>query len=255
MTPKDGRISEVAKRFTERGFATLILDYRGLCRSEGKRRLFPLEQAEDIRNAITFLSLQAGVDGTRIGLYGSSFGGAHVVYVGGTDSRVKCVVCIGAIADGEDWLRKLRRQWEWRDLWERVKRDRDSRVLNGVGEMVDPLEIMLPDPETGREFPAMYQNFPAAAGDMPLASVEMIAAYKPFKVADALPPILVGHGEADDLVPVEHAYLIYGGAREPKRLMIFKGASHFQAYGAPHFDSFFESAVDWFGTYLSEQRP
>ena len=82
-----------ARRFAEAGFAALAFDYRGFGESEGPRgRLIPLEQVNDIRNAVTFLEAQPEVDAVRIGLWGTSFGGAHVPYVAGIDERVKAAV-------------------------------------------------------------------------------------------------------------------------------------------------------------------
>ena len=52
--------------------------------SEGAQRgrVVWYEQTEDYQNAITWASMQPEVDASRIGLWGSSFGGAHVLHVG-----------------------------------------------------------------------------------------------------------------------------------------------------------------------------
>jgi fermentation-respiration switch protein FrsA (DUF1100 family) len=39
-------------------------------------------------------------------------------------------------------------------------------------------------------------------------------------------PLLVIHGDADELVPLEHAQSLYQKAREPKELKIIPGAGH-----------------------------
>ena len=39
-------------------------------------------------------------------------------------------------------------------------------------------------------------------------------------------PLLMIHGEKDDLVPVEHAHRLYERAGEPKELVILPGAGH-----------------------------
>jgi uncharacterized protein len=46
----------------------------------------------DIHNVIDYLIAAPMVDPARLGLWGSSFGGGHVLYVAGTDARVKAVV-------------------------------------------------------------------------------------------------------------------------------------------------------------------
>ena len=52
----------------------------------------PLDQHRDINNALDYLLESAHVDVERIGLWGSSFGGGHVIYVAGHDPRIKAVV-------------------------------------------------------------------------------------------------------------------------------------------------------------------
>ena len=62
-------------------------------------------------------------------------------------------------------------------------------------------------------------------------------------------PLLVIHGDTDDLVPVTDAYYIYEKANEPKRLQIIEGGSHgFDEYG--HMERIVSLTVDWFKQYL-----
>jgi cephalosporin-C deacetylase-like acetyl esterase len=71
-------LADYAKVFVAAGFVALTFDYRGFGGSEGtKWRLIPLEQIDDIRNAISFFETLAEVDPERIGLWGTSFGGGH----------------------------------------------------------------------------------------------------------------------------------------------------------------------------------
>ena len=60
------------RSFTAAGYAVLVFDYRGFGDSEGEKGLiFPMRQAEDIRNAITYLQSRLEVNPNRIGLFGS----------------------------------------------------------------------------------------------------------------------------------------------------------------------------------------
>jgi hypothetical protein len=116
-------LPDYAKVFVDAGFVVLTFDYRGWARSEGpKWRLVPLEQVDDIRNALTFLQAQPQVDPDRLGLWGTSYGGGHAPYVAGVDARVKAVVgqvgydaaerlffsCL-TYSERMDLMRKLRR--------------------------------------------------------------------------------------------------------------------------------------------------
>jgi dipeptidyl aminopeptidase/acylaminoacyl peptidase len=61
----------------ELGYVVLRFDMRGCGESEGEfGRVICLEQVEDTRSALTFLADHPAVDPERIGVIGSSFGGA-----------------------------------------------------------------------------------------------------------------------------------------------------------------------------------
>ncbi len=91
---KEMGLSAFAERFTAAGFVTLVFDYRCWGESEGEPRnqIFALEMVEDFRNAITWLSYRNEVDPEKIGVWGTSYSGGLVLYVGTFDSRVKSVV-------------------------------------------------------------------------------------------------------------------------------------------------------------------
>ena len=101
-------VLQPTKVLNELGYVTLRFDMRGCGDSEGERgRVICLEQVEDTRNALTFLAKHPAVDPDRIGVIGSSFGGAVAVYAGGVDERVAAVISNGGWGDGE---RKFRGQ-------------------------------------------------------------------------------------------------------------------------------------------------
>src|SRR5258708_8482379 len=86
-------LGDYAKVFVEAGFVALTFDYRGYGGSEGtRRRLIPLEQIDDIRNAISFFETLPQVDPNRIGLWRTSFGGGHAPYAAALDARIKAAV-------------------------------------------------------------------------------------------------------------------------------------------------------------------
>ena len=47
------------------------------------------------------------------------------------------------------------------------------------------------------------------------------------KIAGVSCPVLILHGTADSVVPVQHAELLFHAAHEPKRLILFDGLDHF----------------------------
>jgi uncharacterized protein len=75
-----------------------IAQYRMSEGGEPRQRVFPRDQIEDYRSALTWLSLQPQIDAERLGIWGTSFGGGTVLHVAAYDPRVKAVVSqVGAM--------------------------------------------------------------------------------------------------------------------------------------------------------------
>ncbi len=91
---KEMGLPQFAEFFSQAGFAVWLLDYRHLGASEGEPRgqMLPTQQHEDYRNAIAWTELQNEVNPERIGLWGFSYSGGHVLYLAAFDRRVKAIV-------------------------------------------------------------------------------------------------------------------------------------------------------------------
>ena len=62
-------------------------------------------------------------------------------------------------------------------------------------------------------------------------------------------PLLIIHGNHDEIVPVDDAYALYSHANEPKRLEVIEGAKH--AFDNPeHRNTVIRLSLEWFKTYL-----
>ncbi len=221
---------DMAKALNAAGYVALVFDYRGFGDSEGPRwRLMPPEQVNDVRAALTFLADQPQVDSKRLAVAGISLGGANAVVAGALDSRVGAVVAIEAPGDGERWLRSLRRHWEWQDFLARLAADRSTRVHTGQSSRVDPLEIVLPDPDSRAFLEAVYQEFPHVKCDLPLETAEALLELRPEALVERLAPrpVLFIHGDADRLVSVDESRSMFGRAGEPRRLAVIPGMGHF----------------------------
>ena len=105
-----------ARKFAQAGFMVLTFDYRGWADSDSRLVILddqpvsdsngavtvrarairevvdPVDQVRDITSALDFLVGEPGVDVERIGLWGTSYSGGHVVFVGAQDSRVAAIV-------------------------------------------------------------------------------------------------------------------------------------------------------------------
>jgi cephalosporin-C deacetylase-like acetyl esterase len=85
----------------------LALDHRGFGESGGERgRHRPLEQAQDVYDAFNYFETVDGVDIERMGCYGTSWGGATVIWYAAFDERIKVIVNSVGVSDGERWMKQ-----------------------------------------------------------------------------------------------------------------------------------------------------
>jgi acetyl esterase/lipase len=94
-------LDNFASKFASTGFVVTVFDYRFFGGSEGEPRaqlLWP-EQIQDYRNAITWTMAQKEVDPARIGVWGTSYSGGHVIFLGAYDRRIKAVVAQVPVTD------------------------------------------------------------------------------------------------------------------------------------------------------------
>jgi dienelactone hydrolase len=125
-------VESQAVALAQRGMVAVAIDYRGSGKSGGfiyladpvrwddrlrfsqhtakvrlrRGRLIPEAQVIDIRNAISYIQGEPGVDATRIGVIGAGLAGSHVVAVAANDARVKAGVAIAAVDAGRGVERK-----------------------------------------------------------------------------------------------------------------------------------------------------
>lgn len=237
------------------GIAVLVFDYRGFGDSEGDATfLDPGAQVEDWGNAITYLTSRPEIDPRRIGAFGSGgTGGGNAVLVAAQDARVRATVSQVPIADGRDWLHRMRREHEWIEFLERLEQDARSRVTTGRGEMVPPRDgIMVPTPE--RRTTAVKSDVDdRVPTTVELASAQAIMAYRPIDVVDRIAPraLMLICVEGDATTPEDHALALYERAGAPKRLVVQTGTTHYAAY-AQYRDLVNPLIVEWFRTYLTQ---
>lgn len=238
--------------FTSAGFAVLIFDYRGFGDSEGDPgTLSPGMQLEDLVNSVTYLQTRDDIDSDRLGMFGSGgTGGGNAVLLAARDRRIRCAVSQVPVADGEDWLRRMRREYEWHEFLDRLDADRRRRVESGSGERVHPQEeIMVPTPER-RSTSVKKDVDDRVPSSVALSTAEEILAYKPVDVAHRVRNLLVIAVEDDPVTPTDHAIALYEAAAEPKKLILQRQTTHYAAY-RQHGDAVIPQIVSWFETHLS----
>ena len=250
---KDLYLPDNAKTLNDAGYIVMTFDYKGWGESEGTRsRLAPYSRVADVQAAMTYLSIQPEADADRIGLYGTSYGGATVSWTAAIDQRAKCIVSVVGIGHGARWMSRVRRVDEWVDLRERSKEDREKRATTGESDYVDRSEILLPDRQSAELAAAARRLNPAAVGTIPMEYVDDTIGFNPEWIVDKISPrpILFITSEDDRLVLPEESEQLYAHAGEPKKLVVLKGYGHYEVYSEPAFSEVMGETLEWYGEYL-----
>lgn len=246
-------LPDIARELNRFGYVVLTFDYKGWGDSDGpKSRLSPYGRVIDSQAAITFLGAQPMVDPDRIGIYGTSYGGATVVWTAAVDTRVKAVVGVVGIGHGRRWMRSVRRPDEFADLLERSRADRVRRAMTGQSEFVERSDILLPDRQSAELAAAQRKGNPGAVSQIPLEFIDDTLEFHPEWVVDKIAPrpLLLITTDDDRLVPPEESESLYARAGEPKQLVVLKGWGHYEVYTGEPFRQVMAPTVEWFQRYL-----
>src|SRR5499427_7756926 len=211
---KEMYLDSFAEVFAAAGLSVLVFDNRNFGASDGEPRqeIDPWAQVRDYRHAITYLHTLPEVDPGRIGIWGSSYSGGHVMVVAAIDRRVKAVVSQVPLISGHANLRALVRADFIAGFRELFDADRMARFRGEPPVMVpvvdpDPLApSALPTPDSWEWFSETGKTrAPAWRNEVTLRSVEMFTEYEPASYLPYISPtpllMLVAFG--DHLVPSE----------------------------------------------------
>ena len=119
-----------AERFAAAGYAALAFDYRRFGGSSGEPRnhLDPHDQQLDVRNALTWLRAQPEIDAERVGGWGLSLGGVHMLFLGAYDRRFKAIV---SVATGLTIFEAMMGREGVQNFLTMLNGDRDRRFATG----------------------------------------------------------------------------------------------------------------------------
>lgn len=237
--------------FTRAGYAVLVFDYKGFGESEGVGGwIDPESQLRDIASAISYLETRTDIDAGRIGGYGmGGTGGGNAIIAAARHSRIRCVVAQAVVADGADWLHRMRREPEWVAYQQRLDVDRRRWVVAGSGERVDPRqELMVATPE--RDHAKRHLDSGLEPG-MFLRSAEQLMRYRPLDYVERIAPraLLIASVGRDAVTPEDHARALYERAGSPKKLIHQTNTTHYGAQ-VDNYDVLLAQFVDWYDRFL-----
>lgn len=257
---KEIYLSNYAERFAASGFVTLVFDYRYFGASEGEPRcqLFPAAQREDIRNAITWISECPEVDPARIGGWGISFGGAHMMSVAPYDRRIKAVAAMVPSMNNWDTFSRFMGAEGLAHFLDFLTQDRITRyktravnVMNVVSAGSEP--SVIPGPEAYAFYTqAAATVAPNWRNQVTLQSLEQIVEYDPTAPVHLISPrpLLIISAKNDQYVPPELIASTYERALQPKDLITLP-CTHIDIYNTqPFVSQAADAAIGWFRTYL-----
>jgi len=188
--PSDQGYPALARRFCSAGFVTFIFNFRGAGRSAGN--LDMLGWSRDLTAALDFLSSLKEVDKRWLSVMGFSAGAAVAIYVAAHDSRVTSLAS-GACPADFSFLLKSQPPSEL------------TQHFRDIGVIKD------------RDFPPSLAEW--LKGFDEISPIQWISHISPR-------PILIIHGDEDEVVPLAHARRLYREAGEPKDIAIISGAKH-----------------------------
>jgi NAD(P)-dependent dehydrogenase (short-subunit alcohol dehydrogenase family)/fermentation-respiration switch protein FrsA (DUF1100 family) len=263
---KELREPQYAKEFVDRGFAALIFDYRTLGASDGEPRqhLDPWAQVEDYRNAISYLETRADIDADRIGVWGISYGGGHVLILGAIDPRVKAIVSNVPVIDGFRNMQLVHGSERFRKLQQAILDDRRNRFETGeyryIGMSGTPSG---PDTELATwpldEIRTVFEELQRSGAPRhdhrsTLASVELLMQYNAAPYAERIvnKPVMmiVAHNDDITMWDVETKAFESIPSNE-KFLLVLPSTSHMTLYSKlTALDLAARAAATWFSRHL-----
>lgn len=179
----------LAAALSRRGYAVLLFDFRAHGESGGSRTSLGYHEQSDILAALDFLRTRAGIDATRIGIYGFSLGGSSAILTAARSRAFSAVVADSAFTSLRDMART---------------------AITGFYHL--PAFPFLPLTVLG------YELYFQASIDA-VSPEKVIAGISPA-------PVLIIAGEGDRLIPADNGRRLYAAAKEPKVLWIIPGAEH-----------------------------
>lgn len=260
---------EYARYFIDQGVAAIAFDYRHCGASDGQPRqhLDPWKQIADYRSVIDAVTHTDQFDGVldpdRVGIWGISYSGGHVLAIAALDPRVKAVVSQIPVIEG--WYNSMRAHGSigFRELTDLVDEDRRRRAAGEehgtIPHSGDPkTEVATwPHPETKEVFMEIKATTaPRHEHYSTIQSVEHVWAYemRPYLSRILDTPTLMIVAEGDDITMWEREVPAFGEiATTKKKLFVQQASTHMSMYSSKtDLETAAEEAAQWYREWLVE---
>ena len=240
-----------ATRFAEHGLAVLLFDYRNFGASEGQPRnlVSHRRQLEDWRAAISHARSLRQVDGQRVGLWGASFSGGHVLSIAADDPGIQAIVAQVPMVDVPGSLRRFGLKFVLaaaiHGAWDvlsslLLRRPHEVPIVGGDGKFA-----VLGQPGCEAGYLAVVPADSRWQNRCPARVLLTSTFYQPARKAHRVTcPALVVLAEQDQIIPpltIERM-----AARMPDCQVARVDADHFQPYQPPLFEQLVKIQADFF---------
>ena len=195
--------ADIVYALRDRGWNALIFHYRGSWGSGGKYTLAGIPS--DVSAALNTVLNDGSynVDAERIALVGHSLGGWAAIVSAARNARVKAVVTIGGISDMRSWSLTPEEATGMAHFLNHTSGNEILSQIRALGQTRNPVDVV--------------------------ENVGML-------------PILIVHGDADEMVPIEQARLLLDRSNRTAELVVIEGADH--AFSR-HRRQMVETVVNW----------
>jgi uncharacterized protein len=252
-----------ASVFARNGMAAVIFDYRHMGGSGGEPRqhIDPWQQIEDYRNVVSYMESRDDIDEDRIGAWGISYSGGHVLILGALDERVRAVVGVVPTVDGWQNMRLAHGTLGFRRLQAAILEARRKLYATGEHTYIDHQPekeshlAVWPFPKSKVTFRHLKATqAPAYDGRSTVASADLLLAYDVMPYARRLAgtPTMLAVAEGDDHTHWDLAADVFDAIPgQRKRWHVVPRSGHLTMYEDEAAVAVVaQAAADWFAEYL-----
>lgn len=241
-----------AVAFARAGYLVVIFDYRGWGASDSRVVLTarqpphtkdqkfsaevfevrevvdPIDQTTDLANAVSWVHGEPQCDPERIGLWGSSYSGGHVIYVAARDPRVKATVSQVPALDSRPMVT--------------IGPERDKTFAEAAARTHGDLGY----PPPGARVIGNLRGAPLREKLMQYAPVDEVAR------AEQCATLFVLAENEELFDNREHGILAHERARGPKKIVVIPKITHYGVYLQARKQAQ-QLAIDWYDEHLKNK--